>query len=329
MSNVNVSCCSFLLLLIILFNHSTYAYTRSVPTDPPVSTSDFINQSSLFVMAVVIFFLFIFCYLVLVLRGYIFAADSDQGANGGTNRSKTLQGLALVIIDTFPVFTYSKVKEIKIGRGALECAVCLSEFVNEDILRLMPICDHVFHRDCIDMWLSSHVTCPVCRAELSNDDSIKKDDQVINSPATPQIDSNEIVINVNNDDEPSGTISGKYPRSHSTGHSVVLVHVSDSTDRYTLRLPEEVRSEIIATAKLQRTGSLVGDASFRKLGLNNEKKFFDRWIQMIRMSPSTKVVGSSHSDKEGSSNGKALLTAVKYPFNCGNVKVEDVGEPSA
>ncbi|KAI7981957.1 RING-H2 finger protein ATL11 [Camellia lanceoleosa] len=61
---------------------------------------------------------------------------------------------------------YLVVTGLKIGKGALECAVCLNEFKDIENLRLIPKCDHVFHPECIDAWLNSHVTCPVCRADL-------------------------------------------------------------------------------------------------------------------------------------------------------------------
>ncbi|KAF9602633.1 hypothetical protein IFM89_030521 [Coptis chinensis] len=64
---------------------------------------------------------------------------------------------------------YSVVKGLKIGKGALECAVCLNEFGNDETLRLLPKCDNVFHPECIDAWLASHTTCPVCRANLTPD----------------------------------------------------------------------------------------------------------------------------------------------------------------
>lgn len=34
--------------------------------------------------------------------------------------------------------------------------------------KLLPNCDHMFHEQCINMWLHSNFTCPVCRtwAEL-------------------------------------------------------------------------------------------------------------------------------------------------------------------
>lgn len=74
------------------------------------------------------------------------------------------RGLDPWIVDTFPTLVYSDVKTDGIS---LECAVCLSEFENTDTLRLLPICCHVFHHDCVDAWLSTHVTCPVCRSNLA------------------------------------------------------------------------------------------------------------------------------------------------------------------
>ncbi|KAK9757650.1 hypothetical protein RND81_01G176800 [Saponaria officinalis] len=48
----------------------------------------------------------------------------------------------------------------------VECVVCLSEFRDEDMLQIMPICLHVFHANCISLWLATHFTCPICRASL-------------------------------------------------------------------------------------------------------------------------------------------------------------------
>ncbi|KAI0492039.1 hypothetical protein KFK09_026304 [Dendrobium nobile] len=46
-----------------------------------------------------------------------------------------------------------------------ECAVCLSVAEEGQMMRLLPDCKHVFHIECIDTWLHSHSTCPVCRTK--------------------------------------------------------------------------------------------------------------------------------------------------------------------
>ncbi|PKU67873.1 RING-H2 finger protein ATL45 [Dendrobium catenatum] len=48
--------------------------------------------------------------------------------------------------------------------GDQMCAVCLSEFADGENIRLLPECKHYFHVKCIDKWLQSHSSCPVCRA---------------------------------------------------------------------------------------------------------------------------------------------------------------------
>ncbi|KAF5729584.1 putative RING/U-box superfamily protein [Tripterygium wilfordii] len=45
------------------------------------------------------------------------------------------------------------------------CAVCLSEFEDGEDLRTLPECLHSYHVECIDMWLSSHSSCPMCRTD--------------------------------------------------------------------------------------------------------------------------------------------------------------------
>lgn len=50
-----------------------------------------------------------------------------------------------------------------IGTSRDDCAVCLSEYQNGEQVRLLPLCRHSFHLHCIDTWLSTHESCPVCR----------------------------------------------------------------------------------------------------------------------------------------------------------------------
>ncbi|KAL3586367.1 hypothetical protein D5086_013234 [Populus alba] len=75
-------------------------------------------------------------------------------------------GVDQTFIDALPVFQYKAIIGLK---NPFDCAVCLCEFEPEDQLRLLPKCSHAFHMECIDTWLLSHSTCPLCRACLLSD----------------------------------------------------------------------------------------------------------------------------------------------------------------
>lgn len=45
-----------------------------------------------------------------------------------------------------------------------ECAICLSEFVEGEGIKVLGECNHVFHVQCIQQWLNSHSSCPTCRS---------------------------------------------------------------------------------------------------------------------------------------------------------------------
>ncbi|KAK8499478.1 hypothetical protein V6N12_011563 [Hibiscus sabdariffa] len=83
---------------------------------------------------------------------------------GNTSRTAVgSKGLDSSVIKTIPTIVYaSRASHFP----ALECAVCLSEFENDERARVLPECNHTFHVDCIDMWFYSHSNCPLCRAPV-------------------------------------------------------------------------------------------------------------------------------------------------------------------
>jgi hypothetical protein len=54
------------------------------------------------------------------------------------------------------------------GAGSTECAVCLGVIQVGAMAKLLPACTHVYHVDCIDLWLASHSTCPLCRSRVGD-----------------------------------------------------------------------------------------------------------------------------------------------------------------
>ncbi|KAI6692482.1 hypothetical protein NL676_020192 [Syzygium grande] len=186
------------------------------------------------------------------------------------------RGLNPAVIKTFPTVIYSAVKGHKISEASLECAVCLSNFKDDETLRLIPKCNHVFHPDCIDKWLASHTTCPVCRANLTSqlaggsasqlpesgtelpqvqvtvEAALPKGGAPERSPREGQReriqppdlwDKNESG-SFNNRNRTGGLDRiRRLPRSHSTGHS--LVRPSEDTERFTLRMSAEVSKQLM------------------------------------------------------------------------------------
>lgn len=89
----------------------------------------------------------------------VFYVDSAQNPNVTAHVTR---GLEETVINSLPVFVYSR----KTHQDSIECAVCLSEFEENERGRILPNCNHSFHTDCIDMWFHSHSTCPLCRSPV-------------------------------------------------------------------------------------------------------------------------------------------------------------------
>ncbi|XP_025813018.1 RING finger protein 44-like [Panicum hallii] len=68
-----------------------------------------------------------------------------------------------------PSFTYNRsVKQHNVtggagGEEAATCSVCLGAFQVGETVRLLPVCLHLYHVECIDPWLEAHSSCPICR----------------------------------------------------------------------------------------------------------------------------------------------------------------------
>lgn len=54
--------------------------------------------------------------------------------------------------------------ETKLARAEAECAICLSEFIDGERVRVLPNCGHGFHANCVEEWIVARSSCPTCRA---------------------------------------------------------------------------------------------------------------------------------------------------------------------
>ncbi|XP_057806275.1 RING-H2 finger protein ATL47-like [Salvia miltiorrhiza] len=79
-------------------------------------------------------------------------------------------GLDQSLIDALPLFYYKDIIGLK---EPFDCAVCLSEFSFLDKLKVLPVCSHAFHIHCIEAWLLSNSTCPLCRSLIGLGNSVE------------------------------------------------------------------------------------------------------------------------------------------------------------
>ncbi|KAK7318199.1 hypothetical protein RJT34_02898 [Clitoria ternatea] len=69
---------------------------------------------------------------------------------------------ALLIREILPVVKFREVVD-----PPERCAVCLSEFEENDEIRRLANCRHIFHRGCLDRWMGyDQRTCPLCRTSF-------------------------------------------------------------------------------------------------------------------------------------------------------------------
>jgi hypothetical protein len=77
------------------------------------------------------------------------------------------EGVPRTYVNRLPTFHYSRDQSQHEEHfvDQVQCAICLENFENEDVLRMLP-CFHRFHVNCIDDWFNTGSTCPICRTSI-------------------------------------------------------------------------------------------------------------------------------------------------------------------
>lgn len=371
MMNVGDSIIQISVLLLLLIS---WAGAQSGWGSAPPDNYQYANFSPSMAIIIVVliaalFFMGFFSIYIRHCSDTSSASATVRNLGASLRRRATPRGLDRAILETFPTFGYSEVKDRKIGKGTLECAVCLNEFEEDDTLRLIPKCDHVFHPECIDAWLDSHVTCPVCRANLAEpgeaqasdpeqpgEVSIRIAEEPEEEPAEPVTvphQAVDMIESMNRTQLPRSRsvrtkVWQKFPRSHSTGHSPV--RPGDNIDRFTLRLPEDLRKQVMTRALIRTTscvvvlpmdsssskgyrtgfgeGSSKGGRSFKRVDPVAKS---DRWVFSVappffsRM-PSMRLAKGGAADGEGSVSANTTpRRTMKLPsFKCLDPKGDEM-----
>ncbi|MBA0740943.1 hypothetical protein Gogos_014126 [Gossypium gossypioides] len=270
---------------------SSQAQGPSSNTSPPLAI----------IISVILLVLFAFGFLTIffcrcILQNLVSMWSRRQNPSGAVDAAAGADmsnGLDPELIQAFPTFYYSTVKEFRREKYGLECAICLGEFNDNDMLRLLTICCHVFHKECVDLWLESHKTCPFCRGELDEPrQSLDKSPMIVRSNSMHEIGASQsplqdaVCIDIREDDDDKDIVGEreneaqtssntsqehsriqKFSRWNSTGHSIPRTR---EEDRYTLRLPEHIKKQFVRGHKIAKScitfGEFTSPSDYRNQG---------------------------------------------------------------
>ncbi|KAD6795380.1 hypothetical protein R6Q59_020720 [Mikania micrantha] len=153
-------------------------------------------------------------------------------------------GLQPSVINAITVVKYGKTDGLIDGSS---CSVCLSDFQEDETLRLLPKCNHAFHISCIDTWLRSHTNCPLCRAGIVKN-TTNSSSAASNLDDLGQTVDTQIAITIAED---------------ANGEQSQMEDDNRSSDLIIGIVGEEQKGEIVGGSAMRRSVSLNDYAAFR------------------------------------------------------------------
>ncbi|EXC31620.1 RING-H2 finger protein ATL47 [Morus notabilis] len=128
------------------------------------------------VMAIILSIIFLFVGIGLLIfvhvcivgrafrRGFgNVSVAMERGSNGSDITGST--SMSKDDLEKLPCFDYMT-KDT--ATSPVDCAVCLESFQVGEKCRLLPICKHSFHAECVDAWLLQAPFCPMCRTSADS-----------------------------------------------------------------------------------------------------------------------------------------------------------------
>lgn len=174
--------------------------------------------------ALLIWWLFL-CYLILVVLGGVFIYEifdylkkkrmkalieaylnSEMSQSDLEYLNSLIEGgdlnpedipLSKTELSQIPILCLQKYNELD-----YQCSICCEEFqLGEKIMRLIG-CYHVFHQQCLEVWLKKKPLCPNCKRNIRNDLIIKMKNESFGKRDTSnfeEIADRRINLNLDND----------------------------------------------------------------------------------------------------------------------------------
>uniref|UniRef100_A0ACD5T8B4 Uncharacterized protein n=1 Tax=Avena sativa TaxID=4498 RepID=A0ACD5T8B4_AVESA len=107
-------------------------------------------------------------HISITVPRFLFVAEDDSPGSSSRSAGAALGaspvGLDPAVIASYPKAPFSRAAAAAAGSTETACSICLCEYRDGEMQRLMPDCRHRFHLMCLDAWLRRSASCPVCRS---------------------------------------------------------------------------------------------------------------------------------------------------------------------
>ncbi|KAF7027002.1 hypothetical protein CFC21_039072 [Triticum aestivum] len=145
-----------------------------------------VSSGAVFISAAIFLLFLTFALALLILRHTYFSSTSAapsgrRPAWGAQMVAPPPRGVDPELLRSLPVTVHRAAD----GVGLVECAVCLAELENGEEARFLPRCGHGFHAGCVNRWLASHTTCPLCRVTVGKPDALTSTTSLAPVPPEP------------------------------------------------------------------------------------------------------------------------------------------------
>ncbi|XP_054797601.1 RING-H2 finger protein ATL66-like [Prosopis cineraria] len=119
--------------------------------------------------------LFFFSLIILIVTLFLLAHLCRQRfrVTSQVPASSTLQ---------WAKFEMESMENKSVGDSNVECCICLSVLKDVAKVKVLPECEHAYHSECVDMWLSANPSCPLCRRKEPRPSPNPSDVEPDNSP---------------------------------------------------------------------------------------------------------------------------------------------------
>lgn len=105
--------------------------------------------------------------------------QGNVARNHNINNSVPQKPRMYKTLDDLQIQTYFPIKQFTEKQKLIfdhhMCMVCLVDFEHGEDIRKVLLCKHIFHSDCLLMWLKKEENCPLCKHGLSKADCYSHD----------------------------------------------------------------------------------------------------------------------------------------------------------